>query len=76
MCRRGNCHDNAVAESFFNLAKYEQLRRRTYSSRAKGRHDMFDYIEIFYNSKRKNTKNGRLSPFEFERQQETITEGV
>ena len=76
MSRRGNCHDNAVAERFFNLLKRERVRRRTYSSRAEARQDVFDYIEMFYNSRRKHTKNGMLSPVEFERQRETITEGV
>jgi putative transposase len=45
MSRRGNCHDNAVAESFFNLLKRERIRRRTYKTRAEARHDVFDYIE-------------------------------
>ena len=76
MSRRGNCHDNAVAERLFNLLKRERVRRRTYSSRAEARQDVFDYIEMFYNSRRKHTKNGMLSPVEFERQRETITEGV
>ena len=76
MSRRGNCHDNAVAESFFNLLKRERIRRRTYKTRADARQDVFDYIEMFYNPQRKHTKNGMLSPVEFERQQKTITEGV
>jgi putative transposase len=76
MRRRGNCHDNAVAESFFNLFKRERIRRGTYKTRADARQDVFDYIEMFYNPQRKHTKNGMLSPVEFERQQKTITEGV
>ena len=76
MSRRGNCHDNAVAESFFNLLKRERIRRRTYKTRADARQDVFDYIEMFYNPKRKHVRNGMLSPVEFERQQNTITEGV
>ena len=47
MSRRGNCHDNAVAESFFNLLKRERIRRRTYKTRADARQDVFDYIEMF-----------------------------
>ncbi|MBX3531592.1 MAG: IS3 family transposase [Rhizobiaceae bacterium] len=70
MSRRGNCHDNAVAESFFNLLKRERIRRRTYRTRQEARQDVFDYIEMFYNSKRKHVRNGMLSPVEFERQQE------
>jgi len=70
MSRRGNCHDNAVAESFFNLLKRERIRRRTYRTREEARQDVFDYIEMFYNPKRKHVRNGMLSPVEFERQQE------
>lgn len=69
MSRRGNCHDNAVAESFFNLLKRERIRRRVYRSRDEARQDVFDYIEMFYNPKRKHAKNGMLSPVEFEKQQ-------
>ena len=76
MSRRGNCHDNAVAESFFNLLKRERIRRRTYKTRAEARQEVFDYIEMFYNPKRKHARNGMLSPVEFERQQETKTESV
>jgi putative transposase len=76
MSRRGNCHDNAVAESFFNLLKRERIRRKTYKTRAQARQDVFDYIEMFYNPKRKHVRNGMLSPVEFERQKKTSTEGV
>ncbi|WP_319531352.1 IS3 family transposase [uncultured Cohaesibacter sp.] len=68
MSRRGNCHDNAVAESFFNLLKRERIRRRVYKTRADARRDIFDYIEMFYNPKRKHATNGMLSPTEYERQ--------
>lgn len=76
MSRRGNCHDNAVAESFFNLLKRERVRRKTYRSRAEARQDVFDYIEMFYNPKRKHARNGMLSPVEFEQQRKMRTEGV
>ncbi|MDN3714382.1 IS3 family transposase [Paracoccus cavernae] len=76
MSRRGNCHDNAVAESFFNLLKRERIRRRTYRTREDARQDVFDYIEMFYNPKRKHVRNGMLSPAEFERQQMMRREGV
>ena len=76
MSRRGTCHDNAVAESFFNLLKRERIRRNNYRSRAEARQDVFDYIEMFYNPKRKHVRNGMLSPVEFERQQKTKHEGV
>ncbi len=76
MSRRGNCHDNAVAESFFNLLKRERIRRRTYKTREEARQDVFDYIEMFYNPKRKHARNGMLSPVEFERQRKLRPEGV
>eukprot|EP01035_Chromulina_nebulosa_P025655 gene25655-33502_t len=67
MSRRGNCHDNAVAESFFNLLKRERIRRRVYRSREEARQDVFDYIEMFYNPKRKHVRNDMQSPVDFER---------
>ena len=76
MSRRGNCHDNAVAESFFNLLKRERIRRRTYRTRDEARQDVFDYIEMFYNPKRKHARNGMLSPVDFEREQKLRHEGV
>jgi putative transposase len=76
MSRRGNCHDNAVAESFFNLLKRERIRRRIYKTRAEARQDVFDYIELFYNPTRKHVRNGMLSPVEFEWQQKMRTESV
>lgn len=51
MSRRGSCHDNAVAESFFNLLKRERIRRRSYQIREDAREEVFDYIEMFYNPK-------------------------
>ena len=69
MSRRGNCHDNAVAESFFSSLKRERIRRRTYKTREEARQDVFDYIEMFYNPVRKQVRNGMLSPVDFERQQ-------
>ena len=76
MSRRGNCHDNAVAESFFNLLKRERIRRRTYRTREEARQDVFDYIEMFYNPERKHARNWMLSPADFERQQKMRREGV
>jgi len=76
MSRRGNCYDNAVAESFFHLLKSERIRRKTYATRKEARQDVFNYIELFYNSKRKHGKNGLLSPIDFERQQNVKLQGV
>ena len=47
MSRRGNCHDNAVAESFFQLLKRERIKKKIYNTRADTRADVFDYIEMF-----------------------------
>ena len=69
MSRRENCHDNAVAESFFQLLKRERINRKTYSTREAARQDVFEYIEPFYNPKRKHTNNGMLSPVDFEERQ-------
>jgi putative transposase len=66
MSRRGNCHDNAVAESFFQLLKRERIRRKVYTNRDEARQDVFDYIEMFYNTKRRHGFNNQLSPVEFE----------
>lgn len=74
MSRRGNCHDNAVAESFFQLLKRERIRRRTYLTREAARQDVFEYIEMFYNPKRKHTNNGMLSPVDFEIRQQKLNE--
>ena len=68
MSRRGNCHDNAVAESFFQLLKRERIKRRIYATRDEARSDVFDYIEMFYNPIRRHGSNDGLSPVEFEKQ--------
>ena len=67
MSRRGNCHDNAVAESFFSVLKKERIKRRIYPNREAARSDVFDYIEMFYNPVRRHGSAGDLSPVEFER---------
>ena len=67
MSRRGNCHDNAVAESFFQLLKRERIRRRTYLDRDEARRDIFDYIEMFYNPKRRHGYTNDVSPIEYEK---------
>ena len=68
MSRRGNCHDNAVAESFFQLLKRERIKRRIYATRDEARSDIFDYIEMFYNTRRRHGYNDKLSPVEYEEQ--------
>ena len=72
MSRRDNCHENAVAESFFQLLKRERIRRHTYLTRDAARQDVFDSIEMFNNPKRKHTNNGMLSPVDFEIRQRKL----
>jgi len=71
MSRRGNCYDNAVAESFFHSLKTERIKRRVYTSRDEARADIFHYIEIFYNRKRRHSFNEQRSPVQFERLNQT-----
>lgn len=66
MSRRGNCHDNAVAESFFSSLKTERTARKVYRTREQARADVFDYIERFYNSTRRHSTLGYVSPIQFE----------
>jgi len=69
MSRRGNCWDNAVAESFFSSLKKERIKRHIYATRSEAKSDVFDYIEGFYNSKRRHSHIGQLSPKAFEQLQ-------
>ena len=66
MSRRGNCWDNAVAESFFSSLKKEHIKRRIYKTRDMARADVFDYIEMFYNRTRRHSHLGGVSPEAFE----------
>lgn len=66
MSRKGNCWDNAVAESFFHTLKVELVHHERYSSREEAQISIFDYIETFYNRKRRHSTLGYLSPVEFE----------
>jgi putative transposase len=67
MSRRGNCFDNAVAKSFFSSLKKERVRRKTYKTRSEACSDILDYIEVFYNRKRRHRYLGQQSQLEFER---------
>ncbi len=66
MSRAGNVWDNAAMESFFSSLKTERTARTTYRTRAQAQADVFDYIERFYNPKRRHSTLGYLSPMEFE----------
>ena len=66
MSRRGNCWDNAVAESFFSSLKKERIKKQIYKTRDQARADVFDYIEMFYNRQRRHSHLGDVSPEAFE----------
>ena len=68
MSRSGNVWDNAAMESFFSSLKTERTARKTYRTREEAKADVFDYIERFYNAKRRHSTIGYMSPMEFERQ--------
>lgn len=76
MSRRGNCYDNAVAESFFQRLKRERIKRKIYKNREDARQDIFNYIEMFYNPLRRHGNNNDLSPAEYERQYSMKTGSV
>jgi len=67
MSARGNCYDNAVVESFFGLLKRERVNRSRYQTREEARADIFDYIECFYNRKRRHSYLGYISPADYEK---------
>jgi putative transposase len=67
MSRSGNVWDNAAMESFFSSLKTERTGQKTYRSRDEAKADVFDYIERFYNARRRHSTIGYLSPMEFER---------
>ena len=69
MSRKGDCWDNAVAESFFASLKTERIFYRKYRTRNEARQDIVNYIEMFYNSKRLHSYLGYLSPRDFEKLQ-------
>ena len=65
MSRRGNCWDNAAMESFFSTLKTERLSKK-HRTRDELRADVFDYIERFYNPRRRHSTIGYISPVQFE----------
>ncbi len=66
MSRRGNCWDNAVAESFFSSLKKERIKKRIYADRPSAVADITDYIDAFYNPTRRHSYLGGISPDQFE----------
>ena len=65
MSRRGNCYDNAVMESWFSTVKLELGEH--FASCGEAKMELFDYIEVFYNQRRRHSTLGQISPAEFER---------
>lgn len=66
MSRKGNCWDNAVAESFFATLKVELVRDADFATRAEARAAVFEYIEVFYNRQRRHSSIGYATPSEYE----------
>ena len=66
MSRKGNCWDNAVAESFFSSLKKERIKKHIYKNRALALTDLAEYIETFYNPTRRHSHLGGISPAQFE----------
>jgi transposase InsO family protein len=74
MSRKGNCWDNAVAESFFATLKGELANDAEWGTRNEARRDIFEFVELYYNAKRRHSTLGHLSPLAFEQrhQQEAV----
>lgn len=72
MSRRGNCYDNAVVESFNSTLKKEKIKKKIYRTREEARSEIFEYIQLFYNPKRRHSYIGYQSPDEFERNLKTL----
>ncbi len=68
MSRRGNCYDNAVAESFFSSLKKERIKKQIFRTRDDAKAGVFDYIEGFYNRQRRHSYLDMMSPFDYEKQ--------
>jgi putative transposase len=66
MSRRGNCWDNAVAESFFATLKKHKIRQRIFATRAEARKEIFEFIELFYNPIKRHSHIGGIAPEQFE----------
>jgi putative transposase len=67
MSRKGDCWDNACAETFFASLKTELVGSRVFASREQARREIFEYLEVFYNRRRLHSYLGYVSPEEFER---------
>ena len=66
----GDCYDNAMCESFFATLECELLDRKRFSTRAEAKIAVFDFIEGFYNPRRRHSSIGHMSPVNYEKQHE------
>lgn len=76
MSRKGNCHDNAVAESFFHTLKTELTHHEVYFTKEQAKRSIFEYIEVFYNRERSLDTNNNLSLIEFEEKQKLLQKEI
>jgi transposase InsO family protein len=76
MSKKGDCWDNAVAESFFHTLKVEMIHRNKFRTRDEAKRKIFEYVEMYYNRKRAHSTLGFLSPFEFEKRAALIQSTV
>ena len=67
MSRKGECYDNAVAESFFGTLKTERVDDEDYRTREEAKQSLFEHIEVFYNRQRRHSYLDYVSPEEYER---------
>lgn len=67
MSKKGDCWDNAVAESFFHTLKVELASRYRFKTREEAKMRIFEYVEMYYNTKRAHSTLGYLSPFDYEK---------
>ena len=67
MSRKGDCWDNAVAESFIHTLKVEKINRYRFKTRSEAKNKIFEYVEMYYNRKRTHSSLGYLSPFDYEK---------
>ena len=75
MNSRGNFWDSAAVKIFFSTLKKERIKLRIYSTYEEARSDIFDYIEVFYNRRRRHSHLGQLSPADYE-EKERLNEAI
>lgn len=76
MSRKGNCWDNAVAESFFATLKAELVNEADFETRAQARTALFEYLEVFYNRRRRHSSLGYVSPLHYELMYATLNKAA